>query len=55
MPQDCRGLMLTASSGQAVEAFDHAVEGYLGYRADLMRCWPLTRNAEWRTACKAAC
>lgn len=35
MFQDCRGLSLTTVSGHAVAAFDHAVEGYLGYRADL--------------------
>ncbi len=35
MFKDCRGLVLTAPSHQAVERFDHAIDGYLGYRADL--------------------
>ena len=35
MFQDCRGLPLTTASAQAVAAFDHAVDGYLGYRADM--------------------
>jgi hypothetical protein len=36
MFKDCRGLPLTTVSGQSVAAFDHAVDGYLGYRADMM-------------------
>jgi tetratricopeptide (TPR) repeat protein len=35
MFQDCRGLPLTTASGQAATAFDQAIEGYLGYRADM--------------------
>ena len=35
MLKDCRGLALTAVSEQAVARFDHAIEGYLGYRADV--------------------
>ena len=35
MFNDCRGLALTAVSPQAAAAFDHAVDGYLGYRADM--------------------
>ncbi len=35
MPHDCRGLALTAGSENAVAAFDHAIDGYLGYRADM--------------------
>ncbi len=35
MFEDCRGLALTTTSGQAAVAFDHAVDGYLGYRTDL--------------------
>jgi hypothetical protein len=35
MFKDCRGLALTTVSGQAVAAFDHAIDGYLGYRADM--------------------
>lgn len=35
MLKDVRGLVVTAASEQAVNAFDHAVDGYLGYRADL--------------------
>ena len=34
MLQDARGLQVTAASAAAVQAFDHAVAGYLGYRAD---------------------
>ena len=34
MLQDARGLPVTAASAAAVQAFDHAVEGYLRYRAD---------------------
>src|SRR5471030_216051 len=36
MFKDCRALTLTTASGQAAAAFDHAVDGYLGYRADMM-------------------
>ena len=35
MFQDCRGLVLTTVSAQAAAAFDHAIDGYLGYRADM--------------------
>jgi tetratricopeptide (TPR) repeat protein len=35
MFNDCRGLRLTTVSGQAVAAFDRAIDGYLGYRADM--------------------
>ncbi len=35
MLQDRRGLALTTVSAQAAAAFDHAVDGYLGYRADM--------------------
>jgi tetratricopeptide (TPR) repeat protein len=35
MYQDCRGLALTTVSEHAAAAFDHAVDGYLGYRADM--------------------
>jgi hypothetical protein len=35
MFKDCRGLTLTTASEAAVAAFDHAVDGYLGYRADM--------------------
>lgn len=36
MFQDCRGLQLTTVSHKAVQAFDHAIDGYLRYRADMM-------------------
>src|SRR3954454_11669660 len=36
MFKDCRGLALSTVSQQAAAAFDHAVDGYLGYRADMM-------------------
>jgi hypothetical protein len=32
---DCRGLPPTTVSEQAAAALDHAVDGYLGYRADM--------------------
>ncbi|MGD0103931.1 MAG: tetratricopeptide repeat protein [Rhodopila sp.] len=35
MFKDCRGLPLTTVSEQAAAAFDHAIDGYLGYRADM--------------------
>ena len=35
MFKDCRGLMLTTASEAAAAAFDHAIDGYLGYRADM--------------------
>jgi tetratricopeptide (TPR) repeat protein len=35
MFMDCRGLALTTVSEQVVAAFDHAIDGYLGYRADM--------------------
>lgn len=34
MPTDAHGLGLSTSSAAAVRAFDHAVDGYLKYRAD---------------------
>jgi tetratricopeptide (TPR) repeat protein len=36
MLKDCRGLELTTASPQTVAAFDHAIDGYVGYSADLM-------------------
>lgn len=36
MVRDCRGLQLTTQSDAAAAAFDHAVDGYLAYRADMM-------------------
>lgn len=35
MFNDCRGLALTTVSARAAQAFDHAIDGYLGYRADM--------------------
>jgi hypothetical protein len=35
MFKDCRGLNLTAASERAAGALDHAIDGYLGYRADM--------------------
>ena len=35
MYQDIRGLTVTAASQAAVTAFDHAIDGYLRYRADI--------------------
>ncbi|OYV35422.1 MAG: hypothetical protein B7Z80_18485, partial [Rhodospirillales bacterium 20-64-7] len=35
MLKDCRGLTLTTASPEAAAAYDHAVDGYLGYRADM--------------------
>jgi tetratricopeptide (TPR) repeat protein len=35
MFKDCRGLPLTTVSPQAAAAFDHAIDGYLAYRADM--------------------
>ena len=35
MQCDMHGLPVTAASDAAVRAFDHAMLGYLGYRADL--------------------
>ncbi len=35
MLKDCRGLPLTTDSPHVVEAFDHAIDGYLGYCADM--------------------
>jgi tetratricopeptide (TPR) repeat protein len=35
MGQDIRGLTITTASDAAVAAFDHAIEGYLRYRADI--------------------
>src|SRR5262249_49866411 len=34
MHRDAHGLEVTAASADAVEALDHALMGYLGYRAD---------------------
>jgi hypothetical protein len=36
MPNDIRGLMVTAASAAAVQAFDHAIDAYLTYRSDIM-------------------
>jgi tetratricopeptide (TPR) repeat protein len=36
MYQDCRGLTLSTHSAAAARAFDHAIEGYLGYRVDMV-------------------
>ncbi|MFL5252356.1 MAG: hypothetical protein ACJ8AI_05595 [Rhodopila sp.] len=36
MFKDCRGLDLTTTSQQAATAFDHAIDGYLDYRADML-------------------
>jgi hypothetical protein len=33
---DCRGLPITATSADAVAAFDHAIDAYLSYRSDIM-------------------
>jgi len=35
MLKDCRGLTLTTDVQAAVDAFDHAVEGFLSYRSDV--------------------
>ncbi len=35
MFKDCRGLTLTTASEQAAVDYDHAVDGYLGYRFDI--------------------
>src|SRR5215208_3918943 len=35
MPQDIHGLPISIASARAVSAFDHAILGYLKYRADL--------------------
>jgi tetratricopeptide (TPR) repeat protein len=35
MFKDCRGLPLSTVSETAAAAFDHAIDGYLGYRADM--------------------
>ena len=37
MPRDAQGNAVSAASANAVRAFDHAVEGYLTYRADTAR------------------
>lgn len=37
MYQDVRGLDVTAASEAAVQAFDHVIDGYIGYRADMPR------------------
>ena len=53
MFKDCRGLSLTTVSAQAAAAYDHAVDGYLGYRADMISrmeaLLPLIRNSAWPT------
>ncbi len=36
MHNDIRGLPVTAASADAVAAFDHAIDAYLGYRSDIM-------------------
>jgi tetratricopeptide (TPR) repeat protein len=36
MFKDCRGLTLTTVSAQAATEFDHAIDGYLAYRVDMM-------------------
>jgi tetratricopeptide (TPR) repeat protein len=36
MFKDCHGLALTTVSEAAAAAFDHAINGYLGYRADMV-------------------
>jgi tetratricopeptide (TPR) repeat protein len=36
MHNDIRGLTVTAASAEAVHAFDHAIDAYLGYRSDIM-------------------
>jgi hypothetical protein len=36
MFKDCRGLPLTTHSAASAAAFDHAIDGYLGYRIDMM-------------------
>jgi hypothetical protein len=35
MQSDIRGLPITAASTEAVQAFDHALDGYLSYRSDV--------------------
>ena len=40
MPEDAQGNAVSAASEDAVRAFDHAVEGYLAYRADTARRLP---------------
>jgi tetratricopeptide (TPR) repeat protein len=36
MFKDCRGLTITTASEPAAAAFDYAIDGYLGYRVDMM-------------------
>src|SRR6185312_16104865 len=36
MHNDIRGLTVTAASADTVTAFDRAIDGYLGYRSDIM-------------------
>ena len=36
MPNDIRGLLVTAASSDAVRAFDHTIDAYLAYRSDVM-------------------
>ena len=54
MFQDAHGLEVTAASAAAVQAFDHALMGYLRYRADMpqrmARCSRRTRSSAWRIA-----
>jgi hypothetical protein len=49
MHRDAHGLEVTAASATAVQAFDHALMGYIGYRADMPqrieRCFRLTPTA----------
>ena len=35
MHSDIRGVPITAASTEAVQAFDHALDGYLSYRSDV--------------------
>src|SRR4051794_5463104 len=37
MLKDCRDLTLSTDAAEVVAAYDHAIEGFLGYRADLMQ------------------
>ncbi len=40
MPRDAQGNAVSAASEEAVRAFDHAVQGYLTYRADTAKRLP---------------
>ena len=54
MVRDAHGLEVTAASAQAVQAFDHALAGYLGIaptrRRAWPRCWTPIRRSAWRIA-----